>query len=205
MDDWLINTAERRGLTDAVFISDHVSASRHLYSDISDCTDIRYIHITPMLLNISIWFRYVYSTKLYKIIHGFIHALFILARVSYLWLNSTVAGMVILIKARCRCHKDHHKGKEEAFALVIREAPLFPNYCMENCEVYLLRLAPSVSLVFGLISLYIERRPALLFYNHGRMEVKHFQTCNFCRGHLIIYDQNRFINIFNNKSCIIKS
>ena len=52
-----------------------------------------------------------------------------------------VVGIEILIKARSRCHKDHHKGKKEAFSVVIREAPIFPNDCMQNSEICLVRLA----------------------------------------------------------------
>ena len=46
--------------------------------------------------------------------------------VSYPWLYFTFVGMEILFKARSRCHKDHRKGKkEEAFSVVIRDAPIF--------------------------------------------------------------------------------
>ena len=66
-----------------------------------------------------------------------IHTFLILTPVSYPWLSFTVVGMEIFIKTRSRCHKDHHKGKKEAFLVVIREAPIFPNYCIENGEMYL--------------------------------------------------------------------
>ena len=95
--------------------------------------------------------------------------------------------MEILIKARSRCHKDHHKGKKEAFSVVIREARIFPNYCMENGEICLLRLARSISVVLGLIYLCIERRSVLLLYNHMGMKVKHCHECNFCSFCLSIY------------------
>ena len=81
--------------------------------------------------------------------------------------------MEILIKARSCCHKDHHKGNKETFSVVIREAPIFPNYCMENGEICLVRLAWSISVVFDLISLCIERHPVLQLYTHVRMKVKH--------------------------------
>ena len=64
--------------------------------------------------------------------------------------------MEILIKARSRRHKDYRGGKKEAFLVVIREALIFQNYCMENGEICLLRLARSISVVFGLISLFVE-------------------------------------------------
>ena len=102
----------------------------------------------------------------------------------YPWLNFQVVGMEILIKARCRCHKDHHKEKK-AFSVVIREAPIFPIDCMEKSEICLVRLARSISVVFDLISLRIERRPVLLLYTHVWMKVKHCHKCNFCRCHLI--------------------
>ena len=83
----------------------------------------------------------------------------ILTLVSYPWLNFTVVGMEILIQARSRCHKDHHKGKkEEAFSVILLDVPIFQNYCMENDEICLLRLAQSISVIFGLISLCIKRR-----------------------------------------------
>ena len=108
-----------------------------------------------------------------------------LTLVSYPWLNFKVVGMEILIKARSHCHKDHHKGKKEAFSVVIREAPIFPNDCMENSEICLVRLARPISVVFDLISLCIERRPVLLLYTHVWMKVKHCHKCHYCRGHLI--------------------
>ena len=75
-------------------------------------------------------------------------------------------------------HKDHHKGKKEAFSDVMREAPIFPNYCMENSEICPVRLARSISLVFYLISLCIERRLVLLLCAHVWMKVKHCHKCN---------------------------
>ena len=66
----------------------------------------------------------------------------ILTSFSYPWFNFTVVGMVILIKARSRCHRDHQKGnKEEAFSVVIRDVSIFQDYFMENSELCLLKLA----------------------------------------------------------------
>ena len=76
-----------------------------------------------------------------------------LTLVSYPRLNFKVVGMEILIKAWSHCHKDHHKGKKEAFSVVIREALIFPNDCMENSQICQVRLARSISVVFNLISL----------------------------------------------------
>ena len=115
-----------------------------------------------------------------------IHTFLILTLVSYPWLNFAVVGMEILIKIRSRCHYNHHKGKKGAFSVVMRGAPIFQNYCMENDEICLLRLARAISVVFGLISLCIDRRPVLMLYNHGRIKIKHHHECNFCRGHLVI-------------------
>ena len=87
-----------------------------------------------------------------------------LTLVSYPWLNFQVVGMGILIKARSRCRNGHHKGRKEEFSIVIREAPIFPNYCMENCGICLVGLARSISVVFDLISLCIKRRPVSYCY-----------------------------------------
>ena len=97
--------------------------------------------------------------------------------------------MEILIKAQSRCHKDHHKGKKEAFSVVIREAPIFPNDCMENSEICLVRLARSISVVFDLISLCIERHPVLLLYTHVWMKVKHCHKC-LTFIHTWVYNSN---------------